>query len=96
MKVAELDEKTMSSTETIAVNSESTGDLPLTTRDSVEKPPSRLSEMGDKMKQFLEENKNTIRILFKLVIHALIIIYFAFATKHYVTVTNCKYHSFQL
>lgn len=74
-----------SSTETIELSSDS-DQLPMTSMDSVatEKKPNAVVA-------FLQTHKNTIRIAFKLIIHALIIVYFGFATNYYMTVTNGKH-----
>lgn len=77
------------STETLELSStDDSGGLPLTANDDAASKES--SETAKKVKKFLEDNKNIIRIVFKLIIHALIIIYFAFATKHFVTYTNSE------
>lgn len=81
------DEKVRSSsTETFEVSTDS-GELPITSMDSV---AAEKAEKPNAVTRFLAAHKRAISIVFKLIIHALIVVYFAFATKHYVTVTNGK------
>lgn len=78
-------DKVRSSTETFELSTDS-GELPITSMESVAEEKKR--EKPNAVAEFLAAHKSTISILIKLTIHALIIVYFAFATKHYVTVTN--------
>lgn len=83
-----VDKQRSSSTETFALSTDTdTAELPITTVDSAEEKKKKPNAVAS----FLEAHKRAISITFKLIIHALIIVYFAFATKHYVTVTDGKY-----
>lgn len=84
------DQMRSSSTDTLELSTDSSlGELPLTSADGAAKV-SKTGPMVEKLKKFLVDNKNTIRVLFKLVIHALIIVYFGFATNYYVSYTNSE------
>lgn len=85
-----VDKQRSSSTETFTLSSDTdTAELPITTVDGSEE--ERQKKKPNAFASFLEAHKRAISITFKLIIHALIIVYFAFATKHYVTVTDGKY-----
>ena len=69
------------STETFHLDTE---ELPMTT------PTGDNKDAPTALQKFLAKHKRNISITIRVIIHGLIIVYFAFATKYYITYTDSK------